>query len=40
MVMVNKGFVDQGKNFKFHSKWEAVESFSTREGHDLIDVLK
>ena len=28
--MVNKGFVDQEENFKFHSKWEAVETFSIR----------
>ena len=38
-VMVNNGFGDQDENFKFHSKWKAVESFSTREGQDRIDVL-
>ena len=39
-AMVNKGFVDQDENFKFHSKWEAVETFSVREGQDQIDILQ
>ena len=38
--MVNKGFVDQEENFKFHSKWEAVETFSIGEGQDQIDILQ
>ena len=39
-VMVNKGFVGQDENFKFHSKWEAVETFSIREGQDQIKSQK